>query len=207
MLFTRAQFLPRFSSSGEQTTVLVEQAFARVIPFSSQEFAVTVGKSDSVFGIEYLENEANLRTGITPSLIARYTTGQGLGAKAFFRKQIGPLWSAVSINASATNGGTLVETLSPQSASQTGTPTFAARLGYELNLPSVEVKLGFSAMDGPRADQSQPGVRQKAIGADARVVFSVFELRGEMVRLKQDEGAGDKTNGLGQHDVVSGFEV
>jgi hypothetical protein len=207
MLFTRAQFLPRFSGSGESTSVLVEQAFARVIPFSSQEFAITVGKSDSVFGIEYLENEANLRTGITPSLIARYTTGQGLGAKAFFRKQLAPLWSAVSINVSATNGGTMVDTLSPQNVSQSGTPTFAGRFGYELNLPSVEVKLGLSLMDGPRADQSQPGVRQKSIGADARVVFSVFELRGELIRLRQDEGAGDKINGLGTHDVVSGFAV
>jgi len=207
MLFTRAQLLPRFSSAGESTQLLVEQAFARVIPFSSQEFAVTVGKSDSVFGIEYLENEANLRTGITPSLIARYTTGQGLGAKAFFRRQVAPLWSAVSINVSATNGGTLVDTLSPQSASQTGTPTFSGRFGYELNLPSVEVKLGFSAMDGPRNDQSQPGVRQKALGADARVVFSVVEIRAEGIHLKQDEGAGDKINGLGTHSVVSGFEV
>jgi hypothetical protein len=207
MLFTRAQFLPRFSGAGEQTTVLVEQAFARVIPFSSQEFALTVGKSDSVFGIEYLENEANLRTGITPSLIARYTTGQGLGAKAFYRRQIAPLWSAVSVNISASNGGTLVETLSPQAASQTGTPVFSGRAGYELNLPSVEVKLGVSAMDGPRNDQSQPGVRQKSIGADARLVFSVVELRGEWIHLKQDEGAGDKINGLGTHSVVSGFEV
>ena len=207
MLFTRAQFLPRFSSSGEQTQVLIEQAFARIVPFASQELALTLGKSDSVFGIEYLENEANLRTGITPSLIARYTTGQGLGAKAFYRRQIPALWSAVSINVAATNGGTLVDTLSPQSASQTGTPSFSGRLGYELNLPSLEVKLGVSAMDGPRNDQSQPGVRQKSVGADLRVVYSFFELRGEALRLKQDEGAGDKINGLGTHSVVSGFEV
>ena len=207
LLFTRAQFLPRFSASGEQTSLLVEQAFARVIPFASQEFALTLGKSDSVFGIEYLENEANLRTGITPSLIARYTTGQGLGAKAFYRRQLPALWSAVSLNVSATSGGTLVDTLSPQNVSQTGTPVFSGRLGYELNLPRLEVKLGFSAEDGPRNDQSQPGVRQKALGADVRVVFSVFELRAEGIHLKEDQGAGDKVNGLGTHTVVSGFEV
>jgi hypothetical protein len=62
-------------------------------------------------------------------------------------------------------------------------------------------------MDGPRNDQTQPGVRQKALGADARVVFSVFELRAEGIHLEQDEGAGDKVNGLGTHAVVSGFEV
>jgi hypothetical protein len=207
MLFTRVQFLPRFSSSGESTTVLVEQAFARVIPFSSHELALTLGKSDSVFGIEYLENEANLRTGVTPSLIARYTTGQGLGAKVFYRVQIAPLWSAVSLNVAASNGGTLVDTLSPQNISQTGTPVFSGRLGYELNLPRLEVKLGFSAMDGPRNDQTQPGVRQKALGADARVVFGPVEIRAEGIHLKQGEGAGDKVNGLGTHTLVSGFEV
>ena len=68
--------------------MLVEQAFARIAPFSSLELAFSIGKFDSVFGIEYLENEANLRTNITPSLIARYTTGQSLGLKAFYRIQI-----------------------------------------------------------------------------------------------------------------------
>ncbi|MGZ6143634.1 MAG: hypothetical protein ACXWLM_09855, partial [Myxococcales bacterium] len=148
MLFTRVQVLPRFSSEGESTRVLAEQAFARIVPFASQELALTLGKSDSVFGIEYLENEANLRTGVTPSLIARYTTGQGLGAKAFYRIQIAPLWTAVSLNVAATNGGTLIEPIAPQNASLTGTPSFSGRLGLEVNLPSIEIKLGASALDG-----------------------------------------------------------
>ena len=74
--------MPRFLSTGDATRVELQQAFGRLTPFSSHEFAVSVGKFDSVFGIEYLENEANLRTGITPSLIARYTTGTPLGVKA-----------------------------------------------------------------------------------------------------------------------------
>ena len=207
MLFTRVQVLPRFSSAGESTRVLAEQAFARIIPFASQELALTLGKSDSVFGIEYLENEANLRTGVTPSLISRYTTGQSLGAKAFYRIQIAPLWTAVSVNVAASNGGTLVETLQPQNASLTGTPVFSGRLGVEVNLPSLEVKLGLSAMAGPRNDQSQPGVRQKALGVDGRLVFGVVEARGELIRLTQGAGAGDKLNGLGTQTVVSRFDV
>ena len=207
MLFTRLQFLPRFSADGESTRVLAEQAFARVIPFASQEFALSLGKFDSVFGIEYLENEANLRTGVTPSLIARYTTGQSLGAKAFYRIQIAPLWTAVSVNVAATNGGTLIEPLAPQNASLTGTPSFSGRFGIEVNLPSIELKVGASALDGPRNDQSAPGVRQKALGLDGRLVFGPLELRGELIGLTQDEGAGDKVNGLGTHTVVSKFDV
>ena len=207
LLFTRVQFLPRFSGAGEETRLLVEQAFVRVIPFASQELALTLGKADSVFGIEYLENEANLRTGITPSLIARYTTGQSLGAKAFYRLQIPRLWTAVSIHLAATNGGTMVETLQPQSASLTGTPIFSGRLGLEVNLPRLEVKLGLSALHGPRNDQTQPGVGQKALGADARVVFGPLEVRAEGVSLAQGAGGGDKQNGLGTQTVVSRFEV
>lgn len=205
LFFARLQFLPRFSSAGESTRVLAEQAFARVIPFASQELAVSLGKFDSVTGIEYLENEANLRTGITPSLIARYTTGQSLGAKAFYRVQIPALWTAISIHLAATNSGSMVETLSPPDASLTGTPVFTGRLGLEVNLPRVELKLGVSAMDGPRNDQSQPGVRQKLLGADARLVFGPVELRGELVKVDQDPGAGDKVNGLGTQTEVSGF--
>ena len=40
MLFTRFQLLPRFSNDGENTRVIAEQAFARIIPFASQEFQV-----------------------------------------------------------------------------------------------------------------------------------------------------------------------
>src|SRR5205085_11460166 len=134
-LFGRLQFLPRYGGAGNETRVLVEQAFARIVPFTALELAFSIGKFDSVFGIEYLENEANLRTNVTPSLIARYTTGQSLGLKAFYRFQIPKAWSAVSINFAATNGGTLVETLSPPDLSLSGRPIGSARLGYELNLP------------------------------------------------------------------------
>ena len=94
MVFSRVQFLPRFidaADGGDGTRVVVEQAFGRLVPFDSQELALTVGKFDSVFGIEYLDNQANIRTGITPSLIARYTTGQSIGAKLFYRIQIAPI--------------------------------------------------------------------------------------------------------------------
>jgi hypothetical protein len=178
-LFSRIQLLPRFNApSGEGTRLIVEQAFARVTPFSSQELTLAVGKFDSVFGIEYLENEANLRTGITPSLMARYTTGQSLGAKIFYRYQIPALWSAISLNLAATNGGTLVESLQPQGASLTGTPIASGRLGLELNLARVEVKVGGSAFYGPRNDQHDSNVRQRGWGTDARLIVGWLSLSG-----------------------------
>jgi len=205
LLFGRVQFLPRYGGSGNETRVVVEQAFARISPFASQEFALSVGKFDSVFGIEYLENEANLRTNITPSLIARYTTGQSLGVKAFYRVQIPGIWSAISLNAAATNGGTLVETLSPPDLSLSGRPIGSARLGYELNLPAFQLKIGGSGEYGTRNDQRGVAVRQWLLGADLRVVFGGLSLSAEGVKIQQDPGAADKSNGLGPFTLVSAF--
>ena len=208
MLFTRLQVLPRFNAQGEDTRVLVEQAFMRLAPWSTQELALTVGKFDPVFGIEYLENEANLRTGITPSLIARYTTGWQLGAKVFYRYEIAPLWSAVSLNVSATNGSSEVEALQTNSLSFTGTPVLSARLGYELNLPALQVKLGASGMIGPRNDQTEPSVHQRAWDLDARVYVAGLSAAAEVVDLQQDQGTTDaKLTGTGQGVFASGFHV
>jgi hypothetical protein len=198
------RFLPRYGLRNE-TRVIVEQAFARVAPFSSLELALSIGKFDSVFGIEYLENQANLRSNITPSLIARYTTGTSLGIKAFYRLQLPGIWSAISLNAAATNGGTLVETLSPPDISLVGRPIGSARLGYELNLPAVEVKVGTSGEFGPRNDQHDVTVHQWLLGVDLRVVWAgALSLAAEGVKIHQDPGAADKPNDLGPQTLVSG---
>ena len=75
-----------------------------------------------------------------------------------------PLSSAISVNASATNSGTFVESLQGSSRSLTGVPVGAARLGYELNLPRVSIKLGASISYGPRNDQLDRGAIQRAVG-------------------------------------------
>jgi hypothetical protein len=203
-VFSRVQLIPRFTGQGDDTRVLVEQAFGRLIPVDSQELAITVGKFDSVFGIEYLDNQANIRTGITPSLIARYTTGQSIGAKLFYRLQIAPLWSALSLNVAATNSGNFVEALQPPDASLTGRPVGSGRLGYELNTAPVQVKLGVSAMYGPRNDQPDPDAHQKALGADLRIALFGLYVNAEYVRVDEDAG-GPKTTSAGQFPLSSGF--
>jgi hypothetical protein len=218
MVFVRAQFMPRFGSGpdvtpaglapGNQTRVWIQQAFARVIPFNTQEFALSVGKFDSVFGIEYLDNEANIRTGITPSLLARYTTGQSIGVKGFYRVQIPAAWSAVSLNVSATNSGSMVESLQPPDLSFTGVPVGAGRLGYELNLPKLTFKLGVSGLYGPRNDQTSNQVVQWLVGADARLYVYGFTLAGEVLKASESPGVNAvKVTGLGDFIAPSGFNV
>jgi hypothetical protein len=206
LVFVRGQAFPRFTSTGDQTNVLIEQAFARIIPFASQEMALTIGKSDSVFGVEYLDNQANLRTGITPSLMARYTTGTQLGAKLFYRFQLPTLWSAFSINAAATNGPSFIDALQTQSASLSGRPVLSARIGYELNLPRFQIKLGASGLEGPRNDQHSAATRMRMWGTDARVSAAGFSLSAEYVNVKEDEGTvAEKLTPQGPAFFASGF--
>ena len=153
----------------------------------------------------YVEEFERIRTEL--GVDRWWLTGQSLGAKAFYRVQIPALWAAVSLNVAATSGGTLVESLQPQSASLTGTPVGSGRAGLELNLPGVEVKLGASAFYGPRNDQHDPDVLQRGFGADARLIVRWLSLAAEWVKIDQFAGAADKDNGLGRQTLVSGFHA
>jgi len=203
----RLQVLPRWGGdgAGNQTSLYVEQAFGRVTPFDGRELFLAGGKFDSVFGIEYLDNPALYRTGITPSLFARYTTGTALGLKAFYRQQIARLWSAVSLNVAGTNGSNFVEALQPPDASLTGLPILSGRFGYELNLPRVQVKLGASGMRGPRNDQFSREAMLTMFGFDARLYVAGVALVGEYVHVDEEEGAGGKQTGAGGYPIASAF--
>jgi hypothetical protein len=72
----------------------------------SGKTSVFAGKFDSVIGIEYRERKANQRFGITPTLMARYTTGTPLGIKV--RSKLGDN-ERVVIAAALTNGSATTE--------------------------------------------------------------------------------------------------
>jgi hypothetical protein len=221
MIFTRLQVIPRLYDpdptenlpGGEYTRLFMEQAFGRVSPIRSAEFSLSIGKFDSVFGIEYLDNQANFRIGVTPSLIARYTTGESVGVKAFYRYQMIPLSSAVSVNASATNSGTFVESLQGPSRSLTGVPILAVRVGYELNLSRISFKLGGSAEHGPRNDQLfNDQAPQTLLGFDARLILPTLILSGEYVHVAEEDtgavavpGVDQKLTGVGTFPEITEF--
>jgi hypothetical protein len=206
LLFARVQLLPRLEAQGSTARVVLEQAYGRLSPLTSEELFLFAGRFDSVFGIEYLDREAPLRVGVTPSLFARYTTGSVIGAKLFYRRQIAPLWSSLSFNAAASNSAPFAEVLQPAEVSLTGRPVLTARLGYELNLPGFQAKLGLSWLRGPRNDQGDPAARQSATGADLRLSFLGVSLSGEVLDLQLDPGpAPGKVTGAGPHFLASGF--
>ena len=206
-VFARAVMLPRLSAAGDSTRVLLEQAFGRLTPLDSAELAISIGKFDSVFGIEYLENPSNIRVGITPSLFARYTTGTSLGAKVFYRIQIPILWSALSVNLAGTNSGNMVEALQGPDANLTGVPVASGRVGYELNLPWVEIKLGASGLQGPRNDQRDQNAEQRMWGFDARLYVAGLALNGEYIHVDEESGAVPKLTGDGLFPLTSEFHA
>jgi hypothetical protein len=76
------------------------------MPTNSQKTSIFVGKFDSVLGIEYRDRKSNQRYGITPSLVARYTTGTALGVKV--RSKFGPD-DVLVLAGSVTNGSFTTE--------------------------------------------------------------------------------------------------
>ena len=75
-------FTPRTGSDFDLGDAFdVDIAQVEWLPTASQRTSLFAGKR-TVFGIEYRDRKADQRFGITPSLIARYTTGTALGLKA-----------------------------------------------------------------------------------------------------------------------------
>jgi hypothetical protein len=84
----------------------VDLAQLEWMPTASGRTSIFVGKFESVVGIEYRDRKSNERFGVTPSLIARYTTGTPLGLKV--RSKLGED-ERVVIAAALTNGSSTTE--------------------------------------------------------------------------------------------------
>jgi hypothetical protein len=104
---TSVNFLPRSATQDFALGDFVEVDLAELeyLLTDDGQTSVFVGKILPVFGIEYKDRKSDQRFGITPSLIARYTTGPQLGAK--IRSKLFNEWLIVA--ASVTNNTSSVE--------------------------------------------------------------------------------------------------
>jgi hypothetical protein len=125
--------------------VEVDLAQLEWLPTRSGKTSIFVGKIDSVIGIEYRERKAPQRFGITPSLIARYTTGTPIGIKV--RTKFGEN-DRVVIAAAATNGTSTTEQFHfyDEIDSNTG-KTASGRLSVK-PLPRLDLEIGASGEYG-----------------------------------------------------------
>jgi hypothetical protein len=125
----------------------VDLAQIEWMPTADGRLSLFAGKIDSVLGIEYRDRKSNRRFGITPSLVARYTTGTALGIKA--RAKLGHEdWLVLA--AAATNGSNTVEQwhFYDELDSNAG-KTLSGRASAHLPLP-FELEVGLSGSFGPQ---------------------------------------------------------
>jgi hypothetical protein len=154
---------------------------------SAQRTSVFLGKFDSVIGIEYRSRKSNQRFGITPSLIARYTTGTPVGLKV--RSRFGP-GDLLTVAGAVTNGSSVIEPFHfyDETDSNAG-KTVSGRVSIKPPLPFL-LELGVSGLYGAqdRALDSRHPIW--FAGADLQVSLPRLWLAAEFLRGSSDGEVG-----------------
>ena len=149
--------------------------------------SIFLGKFDSVIGIEYRSRKANQRFGITPSLIARYTTGTPIGIKV--RSRLGPD-DLITIAGAATNGSSVIEPFHfyDETDSNAG-KTLSGRVSIAPHLPFL-LELGVSGLYGAqdRALDSRHPIW--FAGADLQLSWRSVSLAAEYLRGSSEGEVG-----------------
>ncbi len=167
----------------------VDLAYLEWIPSRQLDLHVFAGKVESTFGIEYRSRHAPDRPGVTPSLIARYTTGTPTGLKV--RGSVGD--GRFVYNVAVTNGSTATERFGHffDEIDHNDAKTLSGRLALVLGGDTVKVELGASGAYGAQDLQSKSGVHQWQVGGDLRVEAGDLVFRGEYLHAHADGGGSE----------------
>ncbi len=152
---------------------------------AARRASIFVGKIEPVIGIEYRERKTDRRFGITPSLVARYTTGTPLGLKV--RSKFGPRDLLVAA-AAVTNGSSVIEPFHfhDETDSNAG-KTVSGRISVTPALP-FELEAGLSGIWGPQDRALDSRGSLWFWGVDVRARIATVEIKGEWLRGR---GAGE----------------
>jgi hypothetical protein len=132
-----------------------------------------------VLGIEYRERKASQRFGITPSLIARYTTGTALGVKV--RSKLGPDDLFVVAGA-VTNGSFTTEQFHFYDEIDTNLgKTASGRLSLHPPLP-IDLEVGVSGSYGAQDRAANDRGAMWFWGADLTAHFMTMDLKAQYLR-------------------------
>ena len=160
----------------------VDQVQLEWLVGSARRTSLFVGKFDSVIGIEYRERKSHQRFGITPSLLARYTTGTPLGLKV--RSKLGPnaYPDLFVVAAALTNGSSGIEAFHFHNEIDTNSgKTASGRLAVLPPLP-IATELGVSAEYGAQDHARNNRNRLWFWGVDLRVRLSAFDVKAQWLR-------------------------
>jgi hypothetical protein len=166
------------------------------MPTRSQRTSIFVGKTDSVIGIEYRDRKSNKRFGITPSLIARYTTGPALGLKV--RSKFGPD-DLLVVAGAVTNGSNTTEQFHfyDEVDSNAG-KTISGRISLQ-SPTSLKVQVGFSGSWGAQDRSLSSGDAMWFVGPDLIVQAGFLEVKGQWLKGKAPGNDQEMVYGLDLH--------
>ncbi|HVU52682.1 MAG TPA: hypothetical protein VHL80_18505 [Polyangia bacterium] len=166
-----------------------------------QKTSIFVGKVDSVIGIEYRERKSNQRYGITPSLIARYTTGTAVGLKA--RSKLGPD-DLIVLAGAVTNGSFTQEMFHFYNEIDTNLgKTLSGRVSLHPPLP-VDMELGGSGSWGAQDRSPNSDGKMWFAGADFQLRTRYADLKAQWLK---GHAPGDATNAVYGLDLHGGGYV
>jgi hypothetical protein len=143
-----------------------------------------VGKSMPVFGIEYKDRKSDQRFGITPSLIARYTTGSQLGIKV--RSKL--LNDYLILAASVTNGSSTIEMFHFYSEiDQNNGKTLNGRAAISLPVGRLfrnddHLELGVSGEWGPQDRATDNAGKMWFAGLDLQYLGVNLQVKGQLIK-------------------------
>jgi len=147
-----------------------------------------------VLGIEYRDRKSDRRFGITPSLIARYTTGTALGLKV--RTKLGTNdWFIVA--AALTNGSNTTEQFHfydeiDSNSGKTASGRLAVRLPFS-------TEIGLSGSFGPQDRATDNLHPMWFAGADLLGHYGPVDLKAQWLTGRADGSAAEDVYGLRLH--------
>ncbi|HET6281726.1 MAG TPA: hypothetical protein VFH73_12190 [Polyangia bacterium] len=191
-------FVPRTGSNFSLGDFIdVDVAQLEWMPTPSQKTSLFVGKFDSVLGIEYKERKASQRFGITPSLLARYTTGTALGLKV--RTKLGPE-DLVVIAAALTNGSNTTEQFHfYDELDANAAKTASGRLALRPPLQLVEAEVGISGSYGAQDRARDSKGKMWFWGVDLQVHVITVDLKAQYLKGHAPGSPVDSVYGLDLH--------
>jgi hypothetical protein len=151
------------------------------MPTQDGKTSIFVGKVDSVIGLEYKTRKSPQRFGITPTLLARYTTGTAVGVKV--RSKLAR--DRLIVAAAATNGSFGTEQFFFfREIDNNSFKTLSGRVALRIPVRSGSLEIGPSGQYGT-PDGAPNGIRAAwMIGGDAELDIGRLDLRAQWLKGK-----------------------
>lgn len=159
----------------------VDLAQVEWLPFANGKTSVFVGKVDSVIGHEYKTRKSPQRFGITPTLVARYTTGTAIGLKA--RSKL--LNDKIIVAAAVTNGSFGTEQFHFHTEVDTNdSKAVSGKISVRLPIGSGTFEVGPSGQWGTQDGAPSGAEAAWTVGVDAELETSRFSVRAQWLKAR-----------------------